>query len=496
MPFRDKINTLISLFRINNVTLARGIGADPSLVSRWRTGDRVPAKYDRTLREIAAFLAGAPMLPLDRRQLEELTGRSCEGRDDREAAVYDWLRRDDGADSGAPPARAADLTGILAEFLVREQPVSGAPLNLWPHVQKGIPAEHEVFFGNKGRRQAVINFMRNIQAAPRPGDVWLSGWANPAWFDGLEEFGELWLRCLQMLLQNGHHLHLLTPPVASFTDFAALLKLPLHHIGRCTLYTAPEPDAVLLMAGTGAGAVVSYPGGGDITLYFKTQHDSAFYENVLSRAFSRASALFEVCDGEPGPVERSLALAESGEGDFFVSRSSLGVQHIPREAVAALLEGALPPDEARRRMELVERRAQAQEHVLRLHRCVEFIPGPVLDAVALNGACRISGAQLMLDGDAALSGGTLRRTLQNILDLLRHRHRFHIATSDDPPLPLSISYRAQTGALFSSDRVSGRPRFVFMGASPMLPGLEQWFSDRILPRDEAIRRLEDAIAGI
>ena len=66
MRFCDKLNLLMQITRISSVALARGTGVDPSLVSRWRSGERNPSKRSHTAEDVGAFLSGAVLLPADR----------------------------------------------------------------------------------------------------------------------------------------------------------------------------------------------------------------------------------------------------------------------------------------------------------------------------------------------------------------------------------------------------------------------------------------------
>jgi len=84
-----KIKTLMSIYRVSNITLARGVGADPSLVSRWRSGEREPS--EEMLGDIASFLSGQQMLPHDRAALSQTVGADCKGREDTAEAILRWL---------------------------------------------------------------------------------------------------------------------------------------------------------------------------------------------------------------------------------------------------------------------------------------------------------------------------------------------------------------------------------------------------------------------
>lgn len=86
---RTKIKTLMSIYRISNIVLARGVGADPSLISRWRSGEREPS--EEMLRGIAGFLSNQQMLAHDRDALSQTVCAPCTGSAETAAAVFAWL---------------------------------------------------------------------------------------------------------------------------------------------------------------------------------------------------------------------------------------------------------------------------------------------------------------------------------------------------------------------------------------------------------------------
>ncbi|MDW7661634.1 MAG: hypothetical protein SCL54_09485, partial [Bacillota bacterium] len=52
---QDKLNLLMNFFEISNSKLARAISVDPSLISRWRTGDRVPSKSSNHFHALGCY---------------------------------------------------------------------------------------------------------------------------------------------------------------------------------------------------------------------------------------------------------------------------------------------------------------------------------------------------------------------------------------------------------------------------------------------------------
>lgn len=55
MYFEQKLNALMHLFKLSNSKLARGINVDPSLVSRWKSGERQMSPASPHVPAIASY---------------------------------------------------------------------------------------------------------------------------------------------------------------------------------------------------------------------------------------------------------------------------------------------------------------------------------------------------------------------------------------------------------------------------------------------------------
>ncbi|NLA78068.1 MAG: helix-turn-helix transcriptional regulator, partial [Erysipelothrix sp.] len=53
--FEIRFNELLALFRVTNKQLATALNVDPSLVSRWKNGQRYPSIKYNQMQDIAQF---------------------------------------------------------------------------------------------------------------------------------------------------------------------------------------------------------------------------------------------------------------------------------------------------------------------------------------------------------------------------------------------------------------------------------------------------------
>jgi hypothetical protein len=304
--FADKLQTLMSIYRLNNITLARGIGADASLVSRWRNGDRIPKRNSHVYSDIAAFLAGRGMLEYDRETLSAMLGIDCSARDSTKAAILAWLQGKAVVRplnlSPEEPAPVSEIFEQLTSVFSDEARAPSSPANLYARAQSGKFANHERFDEMSGLRQAVINFFHSVMQCKTPGDVYLMPPADSGWIAEDGGFEKLYINAIRSVIQAGHSIHMLHPvPHGSSLAPLVSIYMPLYTTGRFfsygrTLADAAEPAIFVLQ---GYAAVVSYFSPEQTTtLYFKDSQDIMPFAHIVHSQMKSSSPLAAACPRE------------------------------------------------------------------------------------------------------------------------------------------------------------------------------------------------------
>jgi hypothetical protein len=509
MQFADKLDRLMQVYRMSNVTLARGVGVDASLVSRWRSGARVPSKRSGAALDIGAFLAGAHIMALDLNLLHQTLG--CEPRD-REAlasAIAAWLRSDAiisvpaaagaallAAEPDAAAARgymgAAGTVGRMARLLDAKIPEAVGPLNLWPYVQRGNPAEHEMFTGTDGKRKAVISFLHKIQNTPRALDIFIMTGSSGQWITEDETFSLLWPRCLLSLLQRGHRLHIVVPEAELGEALKSWLALPLFYTPQCRVYAIPARPADTLVVAQGYAAVLSYGVGPkeEATFLFSGVLDSSTFEAVFHRWLKEGYPVLFTCE-ETARFSERLAALETRSGSYYQARNALSALHLTDSELSGLLAGAGISDNAC--LERHRARREAMEALLAGHTWVEVVPRRMIAAARSDGIMPLDGAELGLARDLTVPYPILRRVLERLTQRMKECPRLHVILPDTEPLPIQILYKERAGAYFTLAQrrpaEEGKPAAAYLGDPDGLNALGEWFSSMNYDREETVRQL-------
>ncbi|MDR1736833.1 MAG: hypothetical protein LBR85_08220 [Oscillospiraceae bacterium] len=508
MRFEEKLDKLMRIYRMNNVTLARGVGADASLVSRWRTGSRAPSARSGAPGDIGAFLAGASILPVDLAQLHQLLGRAPEDTQTLAEAITAWLKADNiisfrAAPAPLPPEQAAGYmsaapaVGSMAKILNTPPPEGVGPVNLWPYVQRGNPADHEVFSGESGKRKAVLSFLHKLQNSPRALDIFIMTGETHAWITNDASFSQLWPRCLLSMLQRGHRIHIVIPAPELPSAMKTWLSTALFYTSQCRVYAVPGRALDTLMAAQGYGAVMSFGVGPseESTMLFSGVLDSSVFEAVFHNWLRGGFPVLQTCDASAQYADRLLAL-EGREGTYYQARGALGALYLSEDELRELLFAHHIPD-ASVCVNRVRARREAMTEFLRGGGgWIEILPKKSLSAASYEQGMTLDGGELGLTRDVTVTKQMLKSMLSRLCSLLERHKNLHFILPETEPLPIQIMYKARSGAYFTiahrAGGAEGRPAAVYLGQPDALGALEEWFCSMTYDRAETLKLLRSA----
>ena len=96
MYFEQKLSALMHLFKLSNSKLARGINVDPSLISRWKSGERQMSPNSPHVPAIASYILHLNAYHYQRDYLDKVLHKKL-GSSDRVSessrihALSEWL---------------------------------------------------------------------------------------------------------------------------------------------------------------------------------------------------------------------------------------------------------------------------------------------------------------------------------------------------------------------------------------------------------------------
>ena len=226
MPFHEKLDFLMNVTRTTNQALAREVSFDASYISRIRSGKRAMPQGRDFLEPAVRYLARNLTDGYRRRVVCETV---CPGRcwpsepDAAEHLLLTWLTTED-------PGRVEQL---LAELSVPEsaQPSAPAPRS-----------GSRFYYGNSGKRQAVLDFLTGVCALDRPVELHLFSEEDMTWMCEDRDFARRWAALLTEFLRKGGHIRIIHTIRRDIGEMLEAVQkwLPLYLSGAIHSYYYPK----------------------------------------------------------------------------------------------------------------------------------------------------------------------------------------------------------------------------------------------------------------
>ncbi len=266
MNFDQKLNTLMHLFKISNSKLARGIGVDASLVSRWKSGERKISPNSPHIPMLSSFFLKLNAYHYQIEYLNKIINAHLPpGQEPDEASrihiLADWLV------SPEPPepqpdeqpeqlAQSVSVINNISEILSGEKPsnartpqpisVSGGEETIdsgWqPVVLPGKRQTYEVFEGRTGRRQVILNAFYQILQSEQKLEIYLTSEDDTRWLTEDPSYTALWAKLMQQMIDKGHKVTIIHVLSRKVNEIMGMLSywIPLHMTGKIDSYFYPR----------------------------------------------------------------------------------------------------------------------------------------------------------------------------------------------------------------------------------------------------------------
>lgn len=265
--FHDKLTLLMNLQGISNRDLAGALHIDASLVSRWRTGNRLPTQNSPYLQDISHFFANNSSQPYQKVALLAAMGVPTENIPNNNAVlsqhIYSWLIQ------SFPEEGAGHATNHLVGSLLGQMDTANAcafmhAMHSPQEIPAGIAAANEVYHGFEGLRNAWLRLLNKIVGERKVTEIYLYSDQNLEWINCDPDYDRQWCSLLMQCVEHGARVHVIQainrPAQELFPTFERWL--PFLISGKADYYYCPSAMDTLfrrsLAVAPGAGSIVSH----------------------------------------------------------------------------------------------------------------------------------------------------------------------------------------------------------------------------------------------
>lgn len=243
---QDKLNLLMNYFEISNSKLAKSISVDPSLISRWRTGDRAPSKSSNHFHALGYYfesLARTERSKIKMLELMHLNPNEKKYIDKNlHQIIEEWLE--------SPSTYNSDLVEQLLQKVI-----SGPLMQSDPELIKrqtktlevllsGKHAKNEVLKGLEGKRKGVLLLLSEVIKQTNPTTLLLFSDEKMDWLTDDPEFYSAWSLLMFHILTSGHRIKIIHTIQRDLDEMIFAIKrwLPLYMTGAIEPYFFPKTN--------------------------------------------------------------------------------------------------------------------------------------------------------------------------------------------------------------------------------------------------------------
>lgn len=433
MPFSLRLNLLMNTLGVSNSRLAKVLSVDASLVSRWRTGARTPAKDNTHIAEIASYFAEHAKMDYQKAALCEIMGLPADKcvKETHKLAefLYSWL-----CDESLPD------TKIITRFLDNLGTFKATKNSLPPSDERkafpaGMVLKSEVFYGINGKQNSVIRFLSAVGEHKKPCTLLLYSDENIEWFAGDRLFLASFVQLLVEVISKGNKIKIIHTISRDMSEMFAAIDfwLPLYMTGAIEPYYCPRYREHYfrrtMFIASGVAAVVSTTLSGwekNAANLFCT--DPGLIESLtgeFNEYLNMCRPLMSIFASSTSPeLANLLTEFEEQPGDCFVLSNTLSAITMPEGLFDRLLSRAGADSKTKEKMLSVQRaRYKVFAANLKHHNYTEivFLPSPE----------EITTGRIPVELPEIPGGTTLcytpqdyREHLENIIGLLNHFDKF------------------------------------------------------------------------
>ncbi len=240
MTFASKLDNLMTCLNINNAILAEYLHIDPSLISRWRSGKRLPAKNSTYIEHICQYCQ--TIISHDHQKIALLVLMNMPSdmislnNTDWQKALHDWFLTQNN--------NSRKELQIAENFLLHTEKIPSKSATMSNYylndLKSGQNQVGELFIGAEGMRHATLKILTLSLMSNKANTLYIFSDQNHDWINQHPQYELLWQQLLQQCIAKGDTVKVVHNVMCSPPEQFATIKrwLPLYMTGKVESYYA------------------------------------------------------------------------------------------------------------------------------------------------------------------------------------------------------------------------------------------------------------------
>jgi hypothetical protein len=460
VPFSEKLNALMIITKTANKRLAAALKVDSSLISRFRSGSRLPAKDGRLIEELCSHIYKNAVALGCEDKLAELMGVNVSRvrKVGFPAYLSGWLMGDAGI------YNADIIDSFLEKLSEYKQDFSGPPISPADLIKEAHNDKNTEFSGDEGLRQAVMRLLADALSNAENGDYTLKLYSNfslNALYEKPEYFAKLRAAIKEFIKKGGQIAYINDISMSLDEIISDIIKwLPLYMRGCASSYyyhnqSGSRFSNILCAAGRTAvcGSFAAGTGGMAGYSYYSAETDVSYFHSQFASLLISAKPLVQIyTDRNTDRYFSRLGEMADRDGKTLRLLPSLSLCTMPRQLLNKILErSGILGSKTDRILYLHDVRVRQFKRELARGGVIEYTALPDKEAL-LSGRARINMAEMCIDLPLPYSDGEFSEHIAAIIRIMEENENYSVYNlKDNPYNNIQVIFKEKTGAVIIRD---------------------------------------------
>ncbi len=486
MKFFEKLNLLLNMFGITNYQLAEALQVDVSLISRWRTGNRLPSERSNHLEDISMLIVDKAIEMEMTNDLIEQLGLSLSSASGDSNAIKDhlmhWLKHE------APVKNASLIKNLIEKIEFFGIDPGDHDLNLTADLDDFLITSDYV--GLDGKREGIKRFLYEASLL-EPSNIYLYSDEPLSWLIDDVNFYFTWTQLLNRVLQKGHRFILVHSVEGELKDILGAIEkwLPIYMNGNLESYYYPTDNwgpfrQTLMIAGESlalTSASLENRSDSQLNYYITDKTKVKSLIETFHGLIEKCQPLLKVfTDRNRAEYFKELLDAESIFSETCTFSQSLSSITMPVSVIGEVHENAGWMRESAEKF-LLERQELFYE-CLKDNRYIEILSLPSVEDIK-SEKVMIDLSHFFPDGPQPYKLGHYKQHLINVISLLETYENYSVILLDKK-LFKDIKIMVRIDAFSIISRYKPRPVTISFKYNGINKGLFDYINEKIKEADQ------------
>lgn len=301
--FSEKLDIIMNMMDLSNIKLAKHLNVDSSLISRYRSGQRIPQKDSEILNSLCTYITEQVVSGGYANQMANLTGLQVDSITKADGDFLDYLSRWFMNNTDDQSSIVMDHFLEIIGAITFNRDFKKQDVNI-QELMNTLKDTHNIYTGTEGFRRAILRFLFKVSISKQPRTLKLYSDQKMDWLTGDSQFTQKWMTLMATILLSKNNIHIIHTIDRDLNQMLASIEkwMPLYMTGAVEAFYCKKTEdsnfSHTLFIAPGSSSIHSHivSGSEEQGRYYYTEHqdDLKYIEEQYNALLHTTKPLIKV----------------------------------------------------------------------------------------------------------------------------------------------------------------------------------------------------------